>query len=154
MAAGPFLGAAILDAVRPEAALTHVGLLGLLAADFLVPAWRYVFYINVPIGIVALAFGWAATVGWDTPRSRGRVDVLGALLFTGALAAILLGVTLLGEQAGETVGAGPDPATVSLILVATGSSPASPPSPPVCAGPTRSSTRASSPTGSSRRRRS
>ncbi len=85
MAAGPFLGAAILDAVRPEAALVRLGLLGTPAADFLAPAWRYVFYVNVPIGIVALAFGWAATAGWDTPRSRARVDVLGALLFSVAL---------------------------------------------------------------------
>ena len=37
MAAGPFLGAAILDAVRPEAALVRLGLLGGPAADFLAP---------------------------------------------------------------------------------------------------------------------
>ena len=120
MAAGPFLGAAILDAVRPEAALVRLGLLGTPAADFLAPAWRYVFYINVPIGLVALAFGWAATAGWDTPRSKARVDVLGAILFSVALGAILLGVTILGEQAGEGAGPGPDPATISLVLVGVG----------------------------------
>ena len=48
MAAGPFLGAAILDVVRPEAALARLGLLGAPTADFLAPAWRYVFYVNVP----------------------------------------------------------------------------------------------------------
>jgi MFS family permease len=120
MAAGPFLGAAILDLVRPEAALAALGILGGPAADFLAPGWRYVFYINVPIGIVALAFGWAATAGWDTPRSRARVDLVGAFLFTVALGAILLGVTLLGEQAGEAGVAGLDPAAVSLALVGTG----------------------------------
>jgi MFS family permease len=120
MAAGPFLGAAILDAVRPEAALARAGLLGTPLGDVLAPAWRYVFYVNVPIGIVALAFGWAATAGWDTPRTRGRVDVLGAVLFTGALGAILLGVTLLGEEAGTAEAAGVDPAVVSAALLAGG----------------------------------
>jgi MFS family permease len=120
MAAGPFLGAAILDAVRPDVALARAGLLGMPAADFLAPAWRYVFYVNVPIGIAALAVGWAATAGWDTPRTRARVDLLGALLFSGSLAAILLGVTLLGEQPGVVGGSGPDPASVSLVLVGIG----------------------------------
>jgi MFS family permease len=120
MAAGPFLGAAILDAVHPDAALAQLGVAGSSAADFLAPAWRYVFYINVPIGIAALAVGWAATSGWDTPRMRARVDVAGALLFTIALGALLLGVTLLGEQAGASTGAGPDPGTVSAVLIAVG----------------------------------
>ncbi len=120
MAAGPFLGAAILDLVRPEAALARLGILGGPAADLLAPGWRYVFYVNVPIGIAGLALGWAATAGWDTPRVRARVDVVGAALFTAALGSILLGVTLLGEQQGETAGSGLDPAVISALLVAAG----------------------------------
>jgi MFS family permease len=120
MAAGPFLGAAILDAVRPAAALVRLGIPGGQASDFLAPAWRYVFFVNVPVGIVALAFGWAATAGWDTPRVRARVDLAGALLFTVALGAILLGVTLLGEGAEATAVAGADPTLVSAGLIATG----------------------------------
>ncbi len=106
MAAGPFLGAAILDAIRPEAALIRLGILGGPAPDLLAPAWRYVFYVNVPMGIAALALGWAATAGWDTPRAKARVDLAGALLFTVALGTILLGVTLLGEGAGAAQGSG------------------------------------------------
>ncbi len=120
MAAGPFLGAAIMDAVRPEAALVRLGLLGGPAADYLAPAWRYVFYVNVPIGIAALVVGWAATAGWDTPRSTARVDVVGALLFTVALGSILLGVTHLGEGAGGAADGGLDPGIVSGILIAVG----------------------------------
>jgi MFS family permease len=121
MAAGPFLGAAILDLVRPEAALLRLGILGGPAADLLVPAWRYVFYVNVPVGIAALAFGWAATAGWDTPRARARVDVLGAILFTVALGAILLGVTLLGRAGATERQASTPPWSRSLI--ASGSRP-------------------------------
>jgi len=120
MAAGPFLGAAILDLVRPDAALARLGILGGPAADFLAPAWRYVFLVNVPVGIAALALAWAATAGWDTPRARARVDLGGAFLFTIALGAILLGVTLLGEGAGATREAGLDPALLSTGLIATG----------------------------------
>jgi len=122
MAAGPFLGAAILDGVHPEEALARLGISRGPLSDLLAPAWRYVFYVNVPVGIVGLAFGWAATAGWETPRSRARVDVRGAALFTCALGALLLGVTLLGERPGEASpgGGGIDPLAVSLALLAAG----------------------------------
>ncbi len=120
MAAGPFLGAAILGAFRPEAALARFGYLSGPLLDLAAPAWRWVFYVNVPIGIAALALGWAATAGWDTPRTRARLDLAGALLFTLAAGAILLGVTLVGETggAGETLGV--DPILLSVGLVALG----------------------------------
>ncbi len=154
MAAGPFLGAAILDAVQPAAALARLGLLNEPIADFLAPAWRYVFYINVPIGLAALAIGWAATAGWDTPRSKARVDVVGALLFTVALGALLLGVTLLGEGGGAQAG-GPDPdMPCPPSSSPSGWAPGPRPSSWACGAGIRSSTRGSSRTGSSRPPRS
>ena len=120
MAAGPFVGAAILgglnvngglDAlhVDPDSALRHA----------LAPAWRWVFYFNVPIAAGALLIAWAASAGWETPRRQGRVDVLGAIIWSIALAAGLGGLTLLGSRA--ELG-GPDPLVVSgiLALVAVG----------------------------------
>ena len=122
MAAGPFLGAAILSTVHPEEALLAAGLGTSTLADIAGPAWRWIFYVNVPIGLVGLVVAWAAGAGWDTPRRAGRVDVVGAALFGIALAAGLVGLTLLGA----TTVAGTDlaPATVSaglggLALVAT-----------------------------------
>ncbi|HEX7399843.1 MAG TPA: MFS transporter, partial [Candidatus Limnocylindrales bacterium] len=120
MAAGPFLGAAILGAFRPDVALERLGILGGPIAGLVAPAWRWVFYVNVPIGIAALALAWAATAGWDTPRARARLDVAGAGLFTFAAAAILLGITLLGESGGAGGTFGLDPTLVSVGLIVLG----------------------------------
>ena len=101
MAAGPFLGAAILGAFHPAAALDKLGAgVGSLPAQLLAPAWRWVFYVNVPIGLIALVLAWAASSGWETPRRPGRLDVVGALLFSGFLVGSLGALTLLGSRAG------------------------------------------------------
>ncbi|MHB8892584.1 MAG: MFS transporter [Candidatus Limnocylindrales bacterium] len=120
MAAGPFLGAAILDAVHPEVALAHLGVAaGSPLADALAPAWRWVFYVNVPVGIAAGALAWAASSGWETPRRRGRVDVVGAAVFSAFLIGSLGALTLLGSSAdgGASGGAGGlDPLVIGLVL--------------------------------------
>jgi MFS family permease len=114
MAAGPFLGAAILSTVHPEEALMAAGLARSTLGDVAGPAWRWIFYVNVPIGLVGLILAWAAGAGWDTPRRAGRVDVLGAALFGVALAAGLLGLTLLGAT--TIAGTELEPAAVSAAL--------------------------------------
>lgn len=114
MAAGPFLGAAILGAVHPEDALIAAGLGGSLAEDLLAPAWRWIFYVNIPIGIIAMTLAWAASEGWETPRHAAPVDIGGALLFGVALASGLLGLTLIGAT--EIAGTELDPTTVSVAL--------------------------------------
>ena len=99
MAAGPFLGAAILGAFHPDAALSRLGVeSGSVVMDLLAPAWRWVFYINVPIGIIALVVAWAASSGWETPRRQGRIDIVGALLFSAFLVGGLGALTLLGSR--------------------------------------------------------
>jgi len=114
MAAGPFLGAAILGAVHPEDMLVTAGLGNSTAAALLTPAWRWIFYINIPIGIVAMTLAWAASDGWESPRRSGAIDIPGALLFGTALASGLIGITLVG--AAEVAGTDLDPTTVSLAL--------------------------------------
>jgi MFS family permease len=117
MAAGPFLGAAILDAFHPGAALSRLGYApGSAIHEAFAPAWRWVFYVNVPVGIAALAIAWAASSGWDTPRRTGRVDMAGALLFSAFLVGALGALTLLGSRAGVGGGDVFDPVTVSLVL--------------------------------------
>src|SRR5205807_4462166 len=65
---------------------------GLLVAA----SWRWVFLVNVPIGLVALAIGWRRL-----PRVPGhpvpRPDALGALLVTGGVGALTLGLVKGGS---------------------------------------------------------
>lgn len=114
MAAGPVVGALVLERVHPDAALDRLGIgPGALAAA-LEPAWRWVFYLNVPIALVALALAWAAAGGLETPRRPGSVDLLGGLTLSVALAAGLLGLTLLGATRADAGGL--DPVALTAIL--------------------------------------
>ncbi len=104
MAAGPFVGAWIISGFHPAAALEGAGLVDGPLHDALAAPWRYVFYINVPIGIAALALAWAASAGWETERERGSVDLGGAFAFSVGIALIVLATTLAGSEeiAGST----------------------------------------------------
>ena len=114
MAAGPFLGAAILGGFNVAGGLDRLGLPDPgTVRDVLTPAWRWVFYVNVPIGIIALLIAWAASHGWETPRRRAGPDVIGAIVWSVALAAALGAVTLIGVV---DIG-GPDPLQVGVALV-------------------------------------
>ena len=107
MAAGPFVGAAVLAGVHPASALSAAGISDPSVVRLFDPAWRWVFYLNVPIGIAAGAIAWAAGAGWDTPRRPGRVDVVGAVLFSVALAAGVGAVSVAGSD--RTSDGGIDP---------------------------------------------
>ena len=56
--------------------------------------WRWVFYINLPLGVLALA---VVAVALHTPRAplRHKIDYLGAVVITGAVTCVVL-VTSLG----------------------------------------------------------
>jgi len=86
MAAGPFIGATILEAIQ----LPDAGLLG--------PSWRWIFYLAVPVAVLTALYAWAAA-GWGMRPAgpRGALDLPGAALFTAAVAAGLLALTLVGE---------------------------------------------------------
>ncbi|HEX6751113.1 MAG TPA: MDR family MFS transporter [Longimicrobium sp.] len=60
-------------------------------------SWRWIFYINLPLGIVAMLV-LAATLPANPERRRHRIDWLGA----GTLAAALSGIILLTDLGGTT----------------------------------------------------
>ena len=101
-------------AVRAWTAVGGIGAaLGPVAGGLLVAlSWRWVFLVNVPIGLAALAAG----VRWlpSLPGHPGpRPDVRGAVLITGGVGALALGLVQ-----GHTWGWG-SPATVAVLAGAT-----------------------------------
>ncbi len=77
-------------------------------------SWRWIFYINLPLGIVALLV-LAATLPRQSSFTRHAIDYLGAGLLAAALAAVVL-VTDLGGVAYPFS----SPLMIGLILVAVG----------------------------------
>ena len=85
--------------------------------------WRLLFWLNVPFGLAALGLTWRALRGIVTPGRPGTFDWRGALLVTGALAALNIGLAggaelgtadFYGERSGPPVYALP------LVLIAIG----------------------------------
>jgi MFS family permease len=117
MAAGPFVGAWVMETIHPIGLLDSLSVEGSLR-DALADSWRYVFYLNVPIGIALLAVGWAAMAGWSPPRRESRLDLVGATAVSLGLAAVLLGITLAGSE--PIAGLAVDPGVLAGGLVALG----------------------------------
>jgi EmrB/QacA subfamily drug resistance transporter len=62
---------------------------GLLVTEL---SWRWVFYVNVPLGIIALSFGAIFLEGGNTQRP-GRFDTAGFLLAGAGLGLLMYGVS-------------------------------------------------------------
>jgi len=56
--------------------------------------WRWVFYINVPIGIVGTVWGYLVLKEKSVHAREDRFDFLGAIMFSVGLIALLLGLTM------------------------------------------------------------
>jgi MFS family permease len=113
MAAGPFAGSWIMQSIHPASALDAIGAPAGVRAALEAP-WRYVFYLNVPLGLATFGLGWAATAGWLTPRREHRLDLVGAAAASIGLAALLLAVTLAGSE--HIPGLAADPSLLAVGL--------------------------------------
>lgn len=87
-------------AIGGAGAAIGVLLSGLLTAG---PGWAWVFYINVPIGVVILVL-IPRLVGADQPRERESLDVPGAALVTAATAALIYGLVHAGDAGWTSTG--------------------------------------------------
>ena len=70
-------------------------LLGALITDNI--GWRWVFYINIPIGIAALAF-ISISYRESMAHSKQRIDWLGAFTLVGAIVCLMFALELGGQQ--------------------------------------------------------
>src|SRR5215475_9657180 len=95
--------AIIADIVPPRERGRYMGLIGsvfavasvagpLLGGFLTSISWRWIFYVNVPIGIVAVVIV-TTRLHLHTPHRQHRIDYLGAALLSGGVGALILVAT-------------------------------------------------------------
>jgi len=101
--------AIIADIVPPRDRGRYMGLIGSVFAvasvagpllgGFLVTnlSWRWVFYVNLPVGILAVLIV-STRLHLHTPHRRHRIDYLGATLLSGGVGALILLATWGGTE--------------------------------------------------------
>ena len=89
-------------AVGLQATIVYVGLAtGAPLGGWLTEAlgWRWVFFVNVPIGAIALLVGWRVALSVAPAERRERFDLVGSVVY-----ALGLGLLLLGLNQGHSWG--------------------------------------------------
>jgi EmrB/QacA subfamily drug resistance transporter len=101
--------AIIADIVPPRERGRYIGLIGSVFAvasvagpllgGFIVDnlSWRWVFYVNLPIGALAVVIV-VTRLHLHTPTIRHRIDILGAMLLSGGVGALTLFTTWGGTE--------------------------------------------------------
>jgi EmrB/QacA subfamily drug resistance transporter len=86
MAVGPAYGAwVLLNVALPIPGLDVVG-------------WQWIFFLNVPVGLVVLLLLYVVAGGVETPRAPGRLDLLAGLIASLALVAGVGALSFAGER--------------------------------------------------------
>ena len=115
MAIGPLLGAIILEVLDLRDALASAGIWGGAAVDYLVPAWRWVFYVTAPLALLAAIYVWAASPDWDVTPGSSRMDAVGAVLFSVRSPQVSWPITLIGDEPQAGVPVIPVATVISVV---------------------------------------
>jgi len=103
---GKYLG--LFGAVFGVASLVGPGIGGFITDQF---SWHWIFFVNVPIGLVSLIILWRLLPPIKRPEAARHIDYVGALVFALAIAPFLIGLT------NKQSGAWTDPAVGGLMAV-------------------------------------
>jgi EmrB/QacA subfamily drug resistance transporter len=82
-----------------------------------VASWHWIFFVNIPVGLVAVALAVRLLPGGGA-RRRERLDALGLVLLSGGLGAGLYGLAEMGQRARVLDPAGLGPLAAGIVLVA------------------------------------
>jgi EmrB/QacA subfamily drug resistance transporter len=105
---GKYLG--LFGAVFGVSSLVGPALGGFVTDTF---GWHWIFFLNIPVGVVALAILWRLLPAIKRPEAGRNIDYVGAAVFTVAIATFLIGLTNK-----QSIGADwTDPAVGGLMLV-------------------------------------
>ncbi|WP_441622703.1 MDR family MFS transporter [Cupriavidus sp. RAF12] len=74
-------------------------------------SWRWIFWINIPLALIALAVVRRALRHLPVGGRKHRIDYLGALLFGGGLSGVLVFLTRLGQGHSPL-----EPQTIGLLI--------------------------------------
>ena len=85
---GKYLGS--FGAVFGLSSLIGPGLGGFITDTF---GWHWIFFINIPIGLISLFILWRLLPAIRRPDAGQNIDYLGAAVFTGAVAPFLIGLS-------------------------------------------------------------
>jgi EmrB/QacA subfamily drug resistance transporter len=95
-------------------------IVGPLVGGFLTEnvSWHWIFYVNVPIGLVSLYLIWRLLPTVRTPRATRNFDLIGGAIFTVAISFLLVGLTnkQFGDWTDPTVGGFIAIAAVGIVL--------------------------------------
>jgi EmrB/QacA subfamily drug resistance transporter len=82
--------------------------------------WHWIFYVNIPIGLVSLFFIGRLLPTVKNPRASRNFDVLGGIVFTVAIGCLLVGLTNKGITNATThlLNTWTDPSVGGFMLVA------------------------------------
>jgi EmrB/QacA subfamily drug resistance transporter len=97
-------------------------IVGPLVGGFLTEqvSWHWIFYVNIPIGLVSLFFIFRLLPTVKNPRATRNFDILGGLIFTIATGFLLVGLTQKGQTNATThaLNQWTDPTVGGFILIA------------------------------------
>jgi EmrB/QacA subfamily drug resistance transporter len=103
---GKYLG--FFGAVFGLSSLVGPGLGGLITDTV---GWHWIFFINIPIGLISLFIIWRLLPAIKRPDAGRNIDYLGAAVFTAAVGSFLVGLS--NKQNGQWT----DPAVGGLMLL-------------------------------------
>ncbi len=60
-------------------------------------SWRWIFWINLPLGLAALFISRRALAHLPVPHVKRPIDIIGAAMLSAALISLLMGITRVGQ---------------------------------------------------------